>query len=310
MMSVQTTSGKSPAEKTGVIAQWRDYVELCKPKVIALMLFTVIVGMLMAAPGAVTLAQMFYALVGIGLVASSAAAINHVADSRIDAAMDRTKLRPLPSGSLDKTQVLIFALVIGGLGMLLLILKINLLTAVLTFASLVGYAVIYTMYLKRATPQNIVIGGAAGATPPLLGWTAVTGQVEADGLLLFLIIFTWTPPHFWALAIYRKEEYAKVDIPMLPVTHGEDYTRLHITLYTVLMSLITIFPYFTGMSGLVYLIGAILLNAGFLYYAISLQLTKSRPKAMATFVYSIVYLMVLFALLLFDRYLPMILELG
>ena len=245
-MSVQTTSGKSPAEKTGVIAQWRDYVELCKPKVIALMLFTVIVGMLMAAPGAVTLAQMLYALVGIGLVASSAAAINHVADSRIDAAMDRTKLRPLPSGSLDKTQVLIFALVIGGLGMLLLILKINLLTAVLTFASLVGYAVIYTMYLKRATPQNIVIGGAAGATPPLLGWTAVTGQVEADGLLLFLIIFTWTPPHFWALAIYRKEEYAKVDIPMLPVTHGEDYTRLHITLYTVLMSLITIFPYLTG----------------------------------------------------------------
>jgi len=309
-MSVQTTSGKSPAEKMGVIAQWRDYVELCKPKVIALMLFTVIVGMLMAAPGAVTLAQMLYALVGIGLVASSAAAINHVADSRIDAAMDRTKLRPLPSGSLDKTQVLIFALVIGGLGMLLLILKINLLTAVLTFASLVGYAVIYTMYLKRATPQNIVIGGAAGATPPLLGWTAVTGQVEADGLLLFLIIFTWTPPHFWALAIYRKEEYAKVDIPMLPVTHGEDYTRLHITLYTVLMSLITIFPYFTGISGLVYLIGAILLNAGFLYYAISLQLTKSRTKAMATFVYSIVYLMVLFAVLLFDRYLPMILELG
>ena len=308
-MSVQTTSGKSPVQKTGVIAQWRDYVELCKPKVIALMLFTVIVGMLMAAPGAVTLTQMLYALVGIGLVASSAAAINHVDDSRIDAAMDRTKLRPLPSGSLDKTQVLMFALVIGALGMLLLILKINLLTAVLTFASLVGYAVIYTMYLKRATPQNIVIGGAAGATPPLLGWTAVTGQVEADGLLLFLIIFTWTPPHFWALAIYRKEEYAKVDIPMLPVTHGEDYTSLHITLYTVLMSLITIFPYFTGMSGLVYLIGAILLNVGFLYYAISLQLTKSRAKAMATFVYSIVYLMVLLALLLFDRYLPMLLDL-
>ena len=309
-MSVQTTSGKNPAEKTGLIAQWRDYVELCKPKVIALMLFTVIVGMLMAAPGAVTLAQMLYALVGIGLVASSAAAINQVADSRIDAAMDRTKLRPLPSGSLDKTQVLLFALVIGALGMILLILKINLLTAVLTFASLVGYAVIYTMYLKRATPQNIVIGGAAGATPPLLGWTAVTGQVEADGLLLFLIIFTWTPPHFWALAIYRKEEYAKVDIPMLPVTHGEDYTRLHITLYTLLMSLITIFPYFTGMSGLVYLSGAILLNAGFLYYAISLQLTKSRKRAMDTFVYSIVYLMALFAVLLFDRYLPMILELS
>jgi len=181
------------------------------------------------------------------------------------------------------------------------------LTALLTFGSLVGYAVIYTMYLKRATPQNIVIGGAAGATPPLLGWTSVTGQVDADGLILFLIIFAWTPPHFWALAIYRKDEYAKVDIPMLPVTHGEDFTRLQITLYTVIMSIITIFPFFTGMSGSVYLICAIVLNAGFLYYAISLQVTKSRKKAIATFVYSIVYLMVLFAVLLLDRYLPYIL---
>ncbi len=289
----------------GPLSQWRSYLELCKPKVVALMVFTAIVGMLMA-PGNVALATFIYATLGIGLVASSAAAINHVADSRIDAAMDRTKLRPLPSGSLSKASVLAFAGVIGVVGMAILIVKIYMITALLTFASLVGYAVIYTMYLKRATPQNIVIGGAAGATPPLLGWTAVTGQIEADGLLLLLIIFTWTPPHFWALALYRKEEYAKVDIPMLPVTHGDDYTRLQITLYTILMCVITIFPFFTGMSGWVYLVSVLLLNAGFLYYAISLQITKSRTKANNTFVYSIVYLMVLFAVLLLDRYLPLL----
>ncbi len=288
------------------IVQWRDYLELCKPKVVALMVFTAIVGMLLADPANVDLLTLFYATVGIALVASSAAAINHVADSRIDAAMDRTKLRPLPSGSLDKTSVLMFAFLIGAIGMVLLIMQINVLTAVLTFLSLVGYAVVYTMYLKRATPQNIVIGGAAGATPPLLGWTAITGTVDADALVLFLIIFTWTPPHFWALAIYRKDEYAKVDIPMLPVTHGEDYTRLQITLYTVLMSLVTVLPYFTGMSGLLYLVTALLLNAGFLYYSISLQITKSRTKAINTFVYSIVYLMALFAVLLLDRFLPYI----
>ena len=288
------------------IVQWRDYLELCKPKVVALMVFTAIVGMLLADPANVDLLTLFFATVGIALVASSAAAINHVADSRIDAAMDRTKLRPLPSGSLDKTSVLMFAFLIGAIGMVLLIMQINVLTAVLTFLSLVGYAVVYTMYLKRATPQNIVIGGAAGATPPLLGWTAITGTVDADALVLFLIIFTWTPPHFWALAIYRKDEYAKVDIPMLPVTHGEDYTRLQITLYTVLMSLVTVLPYFTGMSGLLYLVTALLLNAGFLYYSISLQITKSRTKAINTFVYSIVYLMALFAVLLLDRFLPYI----
>lgn len=305
-MNVETTSDKSLINKIGLFSQWRDYVELCKPKVVALMVFTAIVGMLLAAPGQVTLATLIYATIGITLVASAAAAINHVADSRIDAAMDRTKLRPLPTGALDKAQVLIFAAIIGILGMALLISKINLLTALLTFGSLVGYAVIYTMYLKRATPQNIVIGGAAGATPPLLGWTAVTGQIEADGLLLFLIIFTWTPPHFWALALYRKEEYAKVDVPMLPVTHGEDYTRLQITLYTILMCVITIFPVLTGMSGMVYLYSVLVLNAVFLYYAIALQVTKSRTKAINTFVYSIVYLMLLFAVLLFDRYLPFI----
>lgn len=296
----------STSRPTQGMGQWRDYLELCKPKVVALMVFTAIVGMLLADPANVNLLTLLYATIGIALVASSAAAINHVADSRIDAAMDRTKLRPLPSGSLDKTSVLMFAFLIGAVGMVILTMQINVLTAVLTFLSLVGYAVVYTMYLKRATPQNIVIGGAAGATPPLLGWTAITGTVDADALVLFLIIFTWTPPHFWALAIYRKDEYAKVDIPMLPVTHGEDYTRLQITLYTVLMSLVTVLPYFTGMSGLLYLVSALLLNAGFLYYAISLQVTKSRTKAINTFVYSIVYLMALFAVLLLDRFLPYI----
>lgn len=305
-MNVNTSSDKAVVSKTGFLHQWRDYLELCKPKVVALMVFTAIVGMLMAAPGNVPLDIFFYATVGITLVAGAAAAINHVADSRIDAAMDRTKARPLPTGALDKIQVLTFAALIGAVGMAVLLIKVNALTAWLTLASLVGYAVVYTMYLKRATPQNIVIGGAAGATPPLLGWTAVTGQIEADGLLLFLIIFTWTPPHFWALAIYRKEEYAKVDVPMLPVTHGEDYTRLQITLYTILMCIITVFPVFTGMSGMLYLVSVLLLNAGFLYYAISLQITKSSKKAIATFVYSIVYLMLLFAVLLLDRYLPLI----
>lgn len=307
-MTTKPTTSTMNNTATSFFAHWRDYLELCKPKVVALMVFTAIVGILLADPGQVAIATIIYATIGIGLVASSAAAVNHVADSRIDAEMDRTKLRPLPSGSLSKFSVLMFATIIGAIGMAILIIKINMLTAILTFASLVGYAVIYTMYLKRATPQNIVIGGAAGATPPLLGWTAVTGQIEADGLLLFLIIFTWTPPHFWALALYRKEEYAKVDIPMLPVTHGEDFTRLQITLYTVLMCVITVFPYLIGMSGWVYLVGVSLLNAGFLYYAISLQITKSRVKAINTFVYSIIYLMVLFAVLLFDRYLPLFLS--
>lgn len=306
-MAVKSSAHKNAITDINSIGHWRDYLELCKPKVVALMVFTAIVGMLMAAPGQLSLSTFLFATIGISLVASAAAAINHVADSRIDAAMDRTKLRPLATGVLDKTQVLFFAALIGSVGMAVLIFKVNLLTALLTFGSLVGYAVIYTMYLKRATPQNIVIGGAAGATPPLLGWTAVTGQVDPNGLLLFLIIFAWTPPHFWALALYRKEEYAKVDIPMLPVTHGEDYTRLHITLYTILMSVITVFPFLTGLSGGLYLTIALLLNTGFLYYAISLQLTKSKTKAINTFVYSIIYLMLLFAALLLDRYLPLML---
>ena len=221
--------------------------------------------------------------------------------------MLRTKNRPLPSGNLPVSRCLIFALVLGLLGFLALILKVNTLTAVLTFLSLVGYAIIYTLYLKRATPQNIVIGGAAGAMPPLLGWTAVTGQVDPYALVLFLIIFTWTPPHFWALAIYRKEDYAKVGIPMLPVTHGDAYTRGQIIAYTVLLILITLLPFLMGVNGVVYLIGALLLGAGFLYHAIMLWFTSSPQWAIKTFVFSIVYLLVLFAFLLVDRYLPILL---
>jgi heme o synthase len=221
--------------------------------------------------------------------------------------MARTRMRPLPTGSLTVRHVLRFAVIIGSLGMVILIAFVNWLTAVLTLVSLVGYAVIYTLYLKHATPQNIVIGGAAGATPPLLGWTAVTGQVDPNALLLVLIIFTWTPPHFWALALYKKKEYAKVNIPMLPVTHGEDYTRLYILLYTLLLIVITILPFATGMSGPIYLTGVLMLNAVFLYYTVALKITRRRELAIKTFVYSIIYLMLLFALLLFDRYLPILL---
>jgi heme o synthase len=293
----------------GLMAQFQDYLELCKPRVVALMVFTALVGMLLAAPGEVATATLVFGTLGIALVASSAAAINQLADRHVDAVMARTRLRPLPTGHLEAWQVLCFATVVGILGMAILIAYINLLTAVLTLISLVGYAAVYTLFLKYATPQNIVIGGAAGATPPLLGWTAVTGQVDPHALLLFLIIFTWTPPHFWALALYRKDEYAKVNIPMLPVTHGDDYTRLYILLYTWLLTVVTALPYATGMSGPIYLISALTLDAVFLYYAMALKLTRRRSLAIKTFVYSIVYLMLLFAALLFDRYFPTLLSL-
>jgi protoheme IX farnesyltransferase len=290
-----------------LISQAQDYLELCKPKVVALMMFTVLVGMLLAAPGQVPLDVLVLGNLGIALVAGAAAAVNQLADQHVDAVMARTQGRPLPTGQLDRARVIVFAAVIGSLGMWILMGYVNLLTALLSLFSLVGYAVIYTLFLKRATPQNIVIGGAAGATPPLLGWTAVTGHVDPNALLLFLIIFTWTPPHFWALALYRKEEYAKVGIPMLPVTHGDDLTRLHILLYTVLLVLVTVMPFLTGMSGPLYLVGALALGAGFLYYAVALLRTRERRLAIKTFVYSIVYLMLLFALLLLDRYLPLLL---
>ena len=284
---------------------WRDYLALCKPRVVALILFTAIVGMLLSTPGLIPLDIFIFGTLGIGLAASSAAAINHVAEHRIDALMARTKGRPLPQGDLNKTHALGFALVLGFLSMYLLVAFVNTLTAVLTFGSLIGYAVIYTMYLKYATPQNIVIGGAAGAAPPVLGWAAVTGTIDPHALLLFLIIFAWTPPHFWALAIYRRKEYAKADIPMLPITHGVDYTRVQIFLYTLVLTVVTILPYVTYMCGPIYLVAAVLLDAGFLYYAVRMMFDHDDALAFKTFKYSIWYLTALFIALFVDHYLPL-----
>ncbi|HXH04313.1 MAG TPA: heme o synthase [Candidatus Competibacteraceae bacterium] len=282
---------------------WRDYLELTKPKVVALITFTAMVGMFLATPGMVPWEVLIFGSLGIALSAASAAAINHLVDRRADAMMARTRHRPLPSGHLDGGQVLLFAFLLGAAGMTLLVAFANMLTAVLTFAALIGYAVIYTMFLKRATPQNIVIGGAAGAAPPLLGWSAVTGQVEPGALLLFLIIFAWTPPHFWALAIHRRQEYAKADIPMLPVTHGVAFTRLHILLYSVILLLISLLPYLTGMSGMLYLLGAVVLGLRFLWYTSRLYIFGDDRLAMPTFGFSIVYLFGLFAVLMVDHYL-------
>jgi protoheme IX farnesyltransferase len=284
------------------LLSWRNYIELCKPKVVTLIVFTAVVGMLLAVPGIPPLDTLIYSTVGIALAASSAAAVNHFIDQKADAEMKRTQNRPLPKGELSSKNVIIFALVIGSIGMALLIFMVNTLTAVLTFLSLIGYAIIYTVYLKKMTPQNIVIGGAAGAAPPLLGWCAMTGEIHPYALLLFLIIFVWTPPHFWALAIARREEYAKVEIPMLPVTHGPEFTRLHILLYTVLLLIVTLLPYLTGMSGLIYLMAAVPLGLGFIYFAILMMRRKDDRTAMRTFGYSIIYLMVMFAALLIDHY--------
>ncbi|MEJ8567503.1 heme o synthase [Elongatibacter sediminis] len=282
------------------------YFELCKPRVVALIVFTAVVGMFLATPGWPPLNVLVAGTAGIALASASAAAINHLLDQRIDAVMARTRNRPLPSGGLKPVQVLAFAILIGTVSMILLVLLVNPLTAVLTFFSLIGYAIIYTVWLKRATPQNIVIGGAAGAAPPLLGWVAVTGSIDPDALLLFLIIFVWTPPHFWALAIHRRHDYAAVDIPMLPVTHGVTFTRWQILFYTILLVIVTTLPYLTGMSGLLYLAGVSVLNVGFLWYAFRLLATQRTrdddPLPMQTFSYSVVYLMALFVLLLVDHY--------
>lgn len=281
---------------------WKNYLELCKPKVVVLLVFTAIVGMLLAVPGVPPLVNFIFGTLGIGLASSSAAAINHFLDQKADAKMARTQNRPLPTGELNSRNVLIFAGIIGLLAMIILIVFVNTLTAVLTFLSLIGYAVIYTKYLKHMTPQNIVIGGAAGAAPPLLGWCAITGEVHPHALLLFLIIFVWTPPHFWALAVAKQEEYAKAKIPMLPVTHGAEFTRLHIFLYTILLFIVTLLPYLTGMSGLIYLFSALILGFIFIYYAIKLMRNKDNKTAMKTFFYSITYLMLMFAALLVDHY--------
>jgi protoheme IX farnesyltransferase len=283
---------------------WRRYLELTKPRIVALITFTALVGTLLASPGWPPLSAVLWGTIGIALAAACAAAINHVLDRRIDAQMSRTRSRPLPRGQLTERSALRFAAALGVLAMTLLSVLVNPLTAALTFVSLIGYAVIYTAWLKRATPQNIVIGGAAGAAPPVLGWAAVTNTVDPHALLLFLIIFVWTPPHFWALAIARKDEYARVGIPMLPVTHGIAYTRLQILLYSVLLMVVTLLPFITGMSGLIYLAAALGLGARFLYYAARLQSAGHPQLPMRLFRYSISYLMWLFAALLIDHYLP------
>jgi len=288
-------------------ARWaraRDYFELTKPKVVSLIVFTAVVGMFLAVPGAPPAGALIWGTLGIALASSAAAAINHVLDARIDAEMARTRQRPLPRGTVSEAYALSFAFVLGAGSMLILALLVNALTAILTFFSLIGYAIVYTVWLKRATPQNIVIGGAAGAAPPVLGWTAVTGNVHADALLLFLIIFAWTPPHFWALAIARRDEYARVGIPMLPVTHGVEYTKLYIWYYTILLTVVTVMPWLTGMAGLFYLAAALALDGVFLRYAWALRVSDRADLPMRTFRYSINYLALLFAALLIDHYLP------
>jgi protoheme IX farnesyltransferase len=287
----------------GQALPWRRYYDLTKPKVVALILFTAFVGMLLAAPGMVPLSTLFFGLIGIGLAAAAGAALNHVVDARIDAVMARTRNRPLPSGDLDAPRALGFAIGLAALSMLVLATWVNVLTAVLTFAAFIGYAVVYTMYLKRATPQNIVWGGIAGAMPPLLGWTAVTGEVAIEGLLLVLLIFVWTPPHFWALAIKRRDEYARAGIPMLPVTHGVAYTKLQVLIYSLMLFWVSLMPVMVHMSGLLYLAGALGLGLGFVYHAARLYRSEGDAHAMKTFGYSIVYLTSLFAFLLVDHYL-------
>ncbi len=286
------------------VASWQEYLALCKPKIVSLIVFTAVVGMFMAVPGMVPLDALLFGTLGIGLAAAAAAAVNHVVDQHIDSIMARTRLRPLARGNISSNSAILFAFILGGLSMIILTWFVNTLTAVLTLLSLIGYGFVYSMWLKRATPQNIVIGGAAGAAPPVLGWTAVTGSLDPNSLILFLIIFAWTPPHFWALAIYRREEYKSADIPMLPVTHGAEFTRLHVLLYSIVLFIVSLLPFLTLMSGPLYLMGAVTLGLGFIWLALRLWITKSDRVAMQTFSYSIIYLMALFAFLLVDHYVP------
>lgn len=285
-----------------MMGKWRRYKELTKPRVVALLVFCAVIGMFLAVPGLPPLRALVFGSLGIWLASASAAAFNHLIDQRIDRIMQRTARRPLATGQLQPRQVWIFALMLGLASMLVLCLWVNRLTALLTLCSLIGYAVIYTAYLKRATPQNIVIGGLAGAAPPVLGWTAVTGSLHPFALQLCLIIFVWTPPHFWALAIYRRDDYARAGIPMLPVTHGLAYTRWLVLIYTLLLVFVTMLPVLTGMSGLVYFAGALILGLGFLYYAVRLLNPPDDVFAMRMFKYSIIYLMALFAFLLIDHW--------
>ncbi len=286
-----------------VVSRWHIYLTLTKPKVAALMLLTALVGMCLAQPGLMPFKAAVLGLSGIGLMAGSAAALNHLIDRRIDAMMARTYKRPLPSGEIQASRVMLFAFVLGIVGFAILYWGVNGLTAWLTFASLLGYAVVYTLYLKRATPQNIVIAGLAGAMPPLLGWTSVTGELHANAWLLVMIIFIWTPPHFWALAIHRKDDYAKADIPMLPVTHGVEYTKTSILLYTFLLALVCVLPVLVGMSGVIYFAASSVLSLGFIYSAWALKYDPENSSAINTFKYSIYHLMMLFIALLLDHYL-------
>ena len=299
---VPMTSRTDTRSVAAPVAGWRDYLELTKPRVVLLISFTAVVGVFLSVPGLPPLDKLLLGPLGIWLAAASAAAINHVIDQRIDSEMARTKHRPLPSGAVSEAQALGFAFALAVASMLILTVLVNPLTALLTFSSLIGYAIVYTVWLKRATPQNIVIGGAAGAAPPVLGWAAVSNSVDPNALLLFLIIFAWTPPHFWALAIARREEYAKVGVPMMPVAYGVELTRLHILLYTVLLALVTVLPWLTGMSGLIYIVAALVLNAVFLGYAWRLYRTGRSDLPMRTFRWSISYLGFLFAALLIDHY--------
>ena len=299
MLTNELTSPRRP-----LLAVWRDYYVLTKPRVVQLLVFTAVVGMFLATPGFVPWDVLIFGSLGIGLAAASGAVVNHVLDQRIDAKMTRTRERPLPTGRVSEREAFVFAAVLGVTGMTTLAVLINPLTAVLTFIALIGYAVVYTVFLKRATPQNIVIGGAAGAAPPLLGWAAVTNEVSGFALLLFLIVFTWTPPHFWALAIARKDDYEEAGVPMLPVTHGIEMTKSFIVWYTILLIIVSLLPYLTGMAGVLYLLGAVLLGGGFLYYALRLKFVENGQVAMKTFAYSITYLIALFSFLLVDHYIP------
>lgn len=285
------------------VSRWHIYLTLTKPKVVALMLLTALVGMCLAQPGLMPFKAAVLGLSGIGLMAGSAAALNHLIDRRIDAMMARTYKRPLPSGEIQASRVMLFAFALGIVGFAILYWGVNGLTAWLTFASLLGYAVVYTLYLKRATPQNIVIAGLAGAMPPLLGWTSVTGELHANAWLLVMIIFIWTPPHFWALAIHRKDDYAKADIPMLSVTHGVEYTKTSILLYTFLLALVCVLPVLVGMSGVIYFAASSVLSLGFIYSAWALKYDPENSSAINTFRYSIYHLMMLFIALLLDHYL-------
>ncbi len=285
---------------------WRYYLALCKPRVLLLIVFTAMVGQLLASTDETRWTLILFSTLGIGLAAAAGAAINHWADRRVDAVMARTRNRPLPQSEISPRSALVFALVIASLSMAILFVEVNLLTTVLTFLSMVGYSVIYTLYLKYATPHNIVLGGASGAAPPLLGWTAVTGEVGVEAVILFLIVFLWTPPHFWALAIKRREEYAKAKIPMLPVTHGVAHTKRQILVYTLLLTGITLLPFLIGMSGILYLTGSMVLGARFIWYAVKLKTGGDDDFAGKTFKFSILYLSLMFGLLLLDHYLQLV----